>query len=525
MPQVPGTRVRSRRGGSAWQVSAGGAAALARLAASCVGIARISDLELHIDNWKPPVEGWIGNPGISGAVGLEFTPTDKGVELKISTAQPIDASLLLSAALRLVRPTPTGSVGPQLTFAPGLTEAASALASRIVDILTDDEARDPHVRRCDTLVAADAETVRGVERATTLVVGPQSWTRDGSPFDVDVDPAVHRPIGRGSNGGEISTTAVKDELTPTEVRSLRNTLAIVTDDAISTRVARQLTACGVIVRPTSAALPAVSDALEWQALSVRERRHAHRQFSPLAALDAWPAVSIVLVTNRPDHVDHALRQLSGLRYPRLEVIIGVHGEAQHADLVRQLASDVPHDVTVLTIDAERNLGEALQICSDQASGTLITKMDDDDFYGPEHIWDLVIAREYSGAQVVGKALDWIHLESQDATVFRPTYPAERYAPFVAGGTILISRADLLAVGGWRPVPKSVDRALLDRVLASGGLVYRTHGLGYIYVRHTAGHTASVKDEHFLTKIEGRYDGLIRHAAFGTAAGVAGGLSA
>jgi hypothetical protein len=29
-------------------------------------------------------------------------------------------------------------------------------------------------------------------------------------------------------------------------------------------------------------------------------------------------------------------------------------------------------------------------------------MDDDDFYGPEHVWDLVVARLYSGAEIVGK---------------------------------------------------------------------------------------------------------------------------
>ena len=65
-----------------------------------------------------------------------------------------------------------------------------------------------------------------------------------------------------------------------------------------------------------------------------------------------------------------------------------------------------------------------------------------------------------------------------------------------------------SVGGWRPVPKSVDRALLDRVLGAGGLVYRTHGLGYVYVRHGAGHTATVSDEHFLTKTAAQYPGLV-----------------
>ena len=48
------------------------------------------------------------------------------------------------------------------------------------------------------------------------------------------------------------------------------------------------------------------------------------------------------------------------------------------------------------------------------------------------------------------------------------------------------------------------------MLADGGLVYRAHGLGYVYVRHSAGHTASVRDEHFLTKTTATHPGLVRH---------------
>ncbi len=508
-----------------------GAYGVQQLAASSVGVARISALELTVDSWSPPIEGWVGSPGIAGITGLAFTRTAKGVELLIQTAQPVDCAVLVAAALRRLRPFPTGSVGPLLTFAPGLTEWAAPLAPRIIDVLTDDEARDAHVRRCDTLVLATAGAAPDVERQSTIVVGPPAWLRDGMPFDVDVDPSVQRPVGRRSTGGSVArasvvgdalsitgpdvAVAITGRVSASDARALRATLAIIIDDVIPTRIARQLTACGVVVAPSSMTLPDVDDALSWQALSVHERRHALRQFAPAAALDAWPTVSVVLVTNRPDHLEHALRQVAGLRYPRLEVIIGAHGDSVDAARVWELAQEVPHEVSVVAVDGSRTLGEALQVCSDRASGALITKMDDDDFYGPEHIWDLVLAREYSGAQIVGKALDWIYLESQDSTVFRPTYAAEKYADFVAGGTILISRADLLAVGGWRPVPKSVDRALLDRVLSSGGLVYRTHGLGYIYVRHSAGHTASVKDEHFLTKVAQQYDGLVRHEAFGT----------
>jgi hypothetical protein len=145
----------------------------------------------------------------------------------------------------------------------------------------------------------------------------------------------------------------------------------------------------------------------------------------------------------------------------------------------------------------------------------LTKVDDDDYYGPDHIWDLVLARAYSGAPLVGKALDWIMVEPENVTVFRPEYAAEQYATFIAGGTMLISQADLRSVGGWRPVPRSIDRALIRRVQMEGGLVYRTHGLGYVYVRRAEGHTANARNEHFLTKTAARWPGLIRHEAFGT----------
>jgi glycosyltransferase involved in cell wall biosynthesis len=257
------------------------------------------------------------------------------------------------------------------------------------------------------------------------------------------------------------------------------------------------------------------DDLDSEAASVHERRHALRQHGPWAAMDAWPSVSIIMSTHRAAHVDHALAQIAGLRYPRLEVLIAAHGDSVDSEDLRARAAALPYETTVVGVGSSRNLGETLQILSEAASGDLVTKMDDDDHYGPEHIWDLVLARAYSGAQIVGKTLDWIHLEAQGVTVFRPVYSAESYADFVCGGTMLISRGDLLSVGGWRPVPKSVDRALLDRVIDDGGLVYRTHGLGYVYVRRADGHTATVSDEHFLKKNVSRVEGLVRHREFGT----------
>ena len=253
--------------------------------------------------------------------------------------------------------------------------------------------------------------------------------------------------------------------------------------------------------------------MDWLVQSVHTRRHALRAYSPAAALNAWPTVSVVLATHRDRFIDHAIAQLARLAYPNLQIIVGLHG----VEVDESRFAPIAHDLKVVRIGSEVPFGTALQQLSQQAEGQLITKMDDDDFYGPEHVWDLVLARMYSGATLVGKALDWIHVESANKTAFRPEYAAEKYAPFVAGGTMLISRADLDALGGWRPVAKSVDRALIERVEHTGGAIYRTHGLGYLYERRGEGHTATPNEEHFLTKTTRTYEGRIEHEVFGTRA--------
>jgi len=223
----------------------------------------------------------------------------------------------------------------------------------------------------------------------------------------------------------------------------------------------------------------------------------------------------VLLTHRGDFLARVLDQWRRVDYPRLELVIALHGDAVDEQWVYWLLADYPHRTKVVRIPGDVVFGTAMQQACDHADGTLLTKIDDDDYYGPQHVWDLVLARMYSGAQITGKALDWIHVESEDVTVFRPTYASERYADFVAGGTFLISAEDLDQAGGWAPVAKHIDRALLDAVLAQNGLVYRTTGLGYLYSRRAGGHTAQVDDAHFMTKNAGRFPGLLRHSEFGT----------
>ena len=228
-----------------------------------------------------------------------------------------------------------------------------------------------------------------------------------------------------------------------------------------------------------------------EAASIRMRRLAHRDHARRP--DGWPSVSVLLATRRPERLGAAVRAVARQDYPRLELVLALHGHG---------FGDVPAPgtglaVRVLRVGAERTLGEALAAAVALARGEFLAKMDDDDRYDAQHLLDLVLAHGYSGALLVGKGPEVVYLAGRDVTLRRGCWLAERYSRDIAGGGLLIARADLVRAGGWRPLHRGVDQALAADVLASGGRVYRTHGSGFMLVRHGRGHAWQADERRFL----------------------------
>ena len=268
----------------------------------------------------------------------------------------------------------------------------------------------------------------------------------------------------------------------------------------------------------------VADAHEREQLSIAMRRSALRDHSLRSrarqvlgsvGLDPpLPEVSILAPTRRPERLGALLDAVGAQTYPRLELVLALHGEgfAGDAELATRLAM-LGHPVEVVRVDGGQPLGAVLRAAASAAGGTLLTKMDDDDHYAREHTWDLVLAHEYSGAQLVGKSAEYAYLQGRDQTVrdsFRQSF-SERYVPFpvVSGGVLIVSSHDLEAAGGWRRVPRHVDNALAQDIVAVGGRIYWTHGAGYVRVRHGDEHTWTVDDSHFLGRASEVRDGCNR----------------
>ncbi|GIF73522.1 glycosyltransferase family 2 protein [Asanoa siamensis] len=563
-------------------VGAASLADLRRLLDHPVGGTMVRELTVFVEDWQNPQSTWSGRLGpVPHLVAhrVDLPTADRGrATVGLELRRPAPLRKLIMAVLPVfssVRPLPR-AVSADITaqeVAPPWVGATANVAVVSGALPTDADIR-PH----DLVLSADGAPLPpagetpdplygGVIRAgaagvgRTVLVDVEAYVGRYGPFGRRVPRAelVFEEHGWRIDGpaGVLARGRMDDHRLPPESVAALVEVGIVhcaqapcVYPAREAAVLVRLAAAGVLVhaprlRPPVAALladelrplvlgdlpPPAADELEWEARAVRQRRAALRQHATafalprlagatFPALTAPPPVSVLLVTRRLEHVAPAIAAIERQTYPDLEIVLCLHGTHPSAELLGQVAR-CTRPVELMTIGPEQRygFGEAIGRATMRARGSLLTKIDDDDTYGPEHVWDLVLARLVSGATLVGKTADFVYLHALGITVRRESAGAENYAKVVAGGTMLISRGDLEEIGGWRPVPRSIDRGLIERVTRAGGLIYRTHPLGYLYHRRAGGHTWDTGIEYFLRNNGPQWPGVLRHPEFGTEPGV------
>jgi len=241
-------------------------------------------------------------------------------------------------------------------------------------------------------------------------------------------------------------------------------------------------------------------------LSVAMRRAALRDH--VARSSPPPAISVVFATRRQEWLEHGLAQVERQSYEPRELVCCLHGPDFSADVESRIRDAVSGEVKIVRVDGELTLGDALNAGVAASEGELVTKMDDDDYYNVDHLWDLALACEYSRADLVGKGAEFVYLGgSVDLTIRRFMGDGESDHPRLAGGALMARRGPLEAIGGWPVRSRGEDTWIVKNFQAAGRKTYRCHGFGYILNRHFRGHTWNTFVDYFLVQSQREWRGL------------------
>lgn len=222
-----------------------------------------------------------------------------------------------------------------------------------------------------------------------------------------------------------------------------------------------------------------------------------------------PSSSFVVSTNRPDNVKIVLQNFARQRtLGEKELVLLTHGfklaPGEIAEIKELHGIDA---IELISAPAEDSLGKNLNNLARAASGDLLFRMDDDDYYGDNYARDLSHAIQFSGSQVVGKAESYIYFESLDTSALTYIGHSHRYTDFVRGATICGPRETFLNYT-YPEQNNSEDSSFLGAVKADGGTIYSADRFNFLVMRRNnkGTHTWQVSDAKLFGSGEARFFG-------------------
>lgn len=215
--------------------------------------------------------------------------------------------------------------------------------------------------------------------------------------------------------------------------------------------------------------------------------YTHRAAEVMASLgigtsQGWdaPTVTVICSTNRRGNVPKIFENYARQTYPKTELVIVTHGFTLPDQMVATLTAGhgLSEPPRVIEAPTAATLGQNLAALVDAADGQYVARMDDDDFYGPNYLKDMVFAQRYSGADLVGKEASYLYFERLDATYL--TFPTREHCKtqFVRGATFFGHRDTFLEVG-FTARTRGEDSDFLTRFGEAGGQIYAADRFNFI----------------------------------------------
>lgn len=218
--------------------------------------------------------------------------------------------------------------------------------------------------------------------------------------------------------------------------------------------------------------------------------------------------SIVVTSNRPEHVDMAFANAARQTIENKQLIFLSHGfELSSYEQSRLRDRYQLDDVGFLHAESSESLGSNLNRLFSTAEGDIIFRMDDDDYYGANYSRDLLHALSFSGSQVVGKAESYIYFEESDSTVLTYIGHSHRHTDFIRGATFC-GRREVFNLYKFPDARRGEDSDFLAQVRKDGGTVYSADRFNFLVRRRAAkdSHTWTVSDAKLFSSGEMRFIG-------------------
>lgn len=193
------------------------------------------------------------------------------------------------------------------------------------------------------------------------------------------------------------------------------------------------------------------------------------------------SVTVILTTNRPDRLSHALDNFRRQKHAKKELILVLNSDAFARGAVEAETSDIP-GVKIFRLPERATLATCLNYAVDYADGRYWAKFDDDDVYGEEYLGDALLPFSFTDAAIVGKGTYFARITGEPELYLRRAGNQHKYAQLICGGTLVLDREQTKSIRFDETIARGADTDFLKRAQQAGCKVYSADPYNFIQVR-------------------------------------------
>ncbi|EST11873.1 glycosyltransferase [Sporolactobacillus laevolacticus] len=203
-------------------------------------------------------------------------------------------------------------------------------------------------------------------------------------------------------------------------------------------------------------------------------------------------ITVVTSTMRQEMSDHILKNFLRQDYHPKELIILLNKKELNAGQWKERTANY-NNIRVFQLDEKKTLGECLNFGGQQALYDVIAKFDDDDYYSPAYLTNMVGQLKKKNIDVIGKSSIFVYFKTEKKlSLFRrsksPFYIRNErdLKRALAGGTLIFKKAVLKKVPFAR-LNKGEDLQFQKDCLQQGLSLFSSDPYDYVLFRYDPKH--------------------------------------
>lgn len=215
-----------------------------------------------------------------------------------------------------------------------------------------------------------------------------------------------------------------------------------------------------------------------------------------------PGVSVITCTNRPGTDSRIVANYNRQKYPVKELIV-INNHSHHDPEAWSAKVKEYENVKVFEFDGSKTLAECLNFGVAQANYNYVAKFDDDNYYAPHYLTDLMHAFKYTDADIVGKRSCYVYFQDTKELAVRNPGNEHHYTNMLSGGALVINKKVFQDNRFLGNLAMGTVTRFLKRCVNNGLRLFSTDRFNYVYIRRSSGmkHTWNIDHDEFLRKCE------------------------